>query len=77
MPITTDTLREIRTLVRGGFNRRDQIVSIVCEEMYAPGELDQQEIEASVDSDSPLSRRKGRTGPPLPTAQNWMRCFRH
>src|SRR5882757_6037581 len=61
MPITTDTLREIRTLVRGGFNRRDEIVSIVCEEMYAPGELDQQEIEASVDSEfAALEEEKAR-----------------
>ena len=61
MPIGTETLREIRTLVRGGFNRRDEIVSIFCEEMYVPGELDQQEIEASVDSEfAALEKEKKR-----------------
>jgi hypothetical protein len=61
MPIGTETLREIRTLVRGGFNRRDEIVAIFCEEMYAPGELDQQEIEASVDSEfAALEKEKER-----------------
>jgi hypothetical protein len=37
MRLSPDTLREIEGLVRGGFEERDRIIEIVCQEMYEPG----------------------------------------
>ena len=39
MKTPAEILREIDGLVRGGFEERDRIIEILCEEMYAPGEL--------------------------------------
>src|SRR4051812_3932854 len=50
MSIAPATLSEIDAQVRGGFEARDRIIEIFCEEMYAPGELDPAEVEAAVDS---------------------------
>jgi hypothetical protein len=50
MPLNSDALREIDGLVRGGFEQRDRIIEILCEEMYAPGELDEAEVIAAVDA---------------------------
>lgn len=48
MPLSPDTLKEIEAQVRGGFEDRERIIEIFCEEMYAPGELDSTEVEAAV-----------------------------
>ena len=48
MPLSPETLREIDSLVRGGFEQRDQIIEILCEEMYSPGELAKAEVTAAV-----------------------------
>jgi len=50
MPLSTDTLREIEAQVRSGFEKRERIIEIFCEEMYAPGELDPAEVEHAVDA---------------------------
>jgi hypothetical protein len=50
MPLNPEVLREIEALVRGGFEERAQIIEIFCEEMYAPGELDEAEVTATVDA---------------------------
>jgi len=50
MPLNSDALHEIDGLVRGGFEKRDRIIEILCEEMYAPGELDEAEVIAAVDA---------------------------
>lgn len=50
MPLSSDALHEIDGLVRGGFEKRDRIIEIMCEEMYAPGELDEAEVIAAVDA---------------------------
>src|SRR5258706_4872545 len=50
MPLNPEVLREIDGLVRGGFEERDRIIEILCEEMYAPGELDVPEVTAAVDA---------------------------
>ena len=49
MPLSPETVREIEAQVRGGFEDRERIIEIFCEEMYAPGELDATEVEAAVD----------------------------
>jgi hypothetical protein len=36
--------------VRGGFESPDGIVEIVCEEIYAPGELDPEEVASAVEA---------------------------
>jgi hypothetical protein len=43
------TKEEIATLVRSGFYERERLQEIVCEEMYAPGELDTTEVERAID----------------------------
>jgi hypothetical protein len=50
MGLSPDTLREIDGLVRGGFEERDRIIEILCQEMYAPEELDEAEVTAAVDA---------------------------
>ncbi|MGI9572502.1 DUF6891 domain-containing protein [Alloalcanivorax xenomutans] len=50
MSLSVNTLGEIRALVRGGFDERDDIIGILCEEMYEPGELDEQAVEQAVDA---------------------------
>jgi hypothetical protein len=50
MPLSPETLREIDSLVRGGFEERARIIEILCEEMYAPGELAEAEVTAAVDA---------------------------
>ena len=48
MTLPVETQDEIKAMVRGGFEEHDRIVEIFCEEMYAPGELAPQEVEAAV-----------------------------
>ena len=50
MPLEQDTLDEIATLVKAGFDDRDRILEIFMEEMYEPGDLDQDEVEAALDA---------------------------
>jgi len=50
MPLSPETQREIDGLVRGGFEDRARIIEIFCEEMYAPGELDEAEVVATIDA---------------------------
>ena len=49
MALDANVLREINTLVRGGFEDGDRIIEILCEEMYEPGELPEDEVVAAVD----------------------------
>lgn len=61
MPIGAETLSEIRALVRGGFNRRDEIVTLFCEEMYAPGRGRSAGDRSLVDSEfATLEKEKAR-----------------
>lgn len=48
MALAKDVLEQIDVLVRGGFETAEDIVTIVCEEMYAPGELDRVAVERAV-----------------------------
>jgi len=50
MSLSPETLREIDSLVRGGFEERDRVIEILCEEMYAPGELAEADVIAAVDA---------------------------
>jgi hypothetical protein len=50
MRLSPDNLREIEGLVRGGFEERDRIIEILCEEICAPGELDETEVTTAVDA---------------------------
>jgi hypothetical protein len=50
MRLSPDTLHKIEGFVRGGFEKRDRIIEIICQEMYAPGELDEAEVTAAVDA---------------------------
>jgi hypothetical protein len=49
MSLNSETLSEIAAVVRGGFEERDSIVEIFCEEMYEPGELDPADVQAAVE----------------------------
>lgn len=49
MPLPSETLKEIDVQVRGGFEDRERIIEIFTEEMYAPGDLDPEEVEAAID----------------------------
>lgn len=50
MTLDAEALQRIRDLVRGGSETRRRIIQILCEDIYAPGELDQNEVDAAVDA---------------------------
>ena len=50
MALDRDVLDEIDVLVRGGFEARDDIVEILCEEMFEPGELSATDVADAVDA---------------------------
>jgi hypothetical protein len=45
-----EVLEEVSTLVRSGFWSKERINEIVCEEIYAPGELDTHKVSEAIDS---------------------------
>ena len=47
--MSPEVLKEISWRVRSGFYRRDDLVPIFCEEMYALGELVPEEVAATID----------------------------
>jgi hypothetical protein len=49
MALDSRLLQQIRHLVRGGFVNRNRAVEIICEELYAPGELPADEVATAVD----------------------------
>jgi hypothetical protein len=48
--LSWETKEEITTLVRCGFYDRERLQEIFCEEMYAPGELDTEEVARAIDA---------------------------
>jgi hypothetical protein len=50
MPLSPDTLREIEEFVRRGFEERDHIIEIFCQETFTPEEIDKAEVTAAVDA---------------------------
>lgn len=50
MPLSPEHLQEVALHIRGGFDDRDRVVEAFCEEIYEPGELDPEEVEAAVDA---------------------------
>lgn len=48
MTLSAETLDEIQARVRGGFDDRDRIVEVICEEMYEPGQVNPEEVETEV-----------------------------
>jgi hypothetical protein len=50
MPLAPEIFGQIRSFVRRGFETREQIVEIFCEEIYEPGELDEAEVAVAVDA---------------------------
>lgn len=49
MPLNHEVQDEITVLVHGGFDDASRIVEIIVDEMYEPGELDEDEVQAFVD----------------------------
>jgi hypothetical protein len=50
MRVSPDTLRKIEGFVRAGFEERDRIIEIICQESYAPGEIDEAEVTVAADA---------------------------
>jgi hypothetical protein len=46
-----ETNSEIACFVRSGFYERERLKEIFCEEMYAPGELDPDDVAAAIDAE--------------------------
>jgi len=44
-----EVLEEISTLVRSGFYNKERLVTVFCEEMYAPGQLNPNEVSTQID----------------------------
>jgi hypothetical protein len=49
--LSPDTSEEISALVRSGFYDKELLMTILCEEMYAPGELEPGDVSAALDSE--------------------------
>ncbi|WP_431732095.1 DUF6891 domain-containing protein, partial [Adonisia turfae] len=47
--LSSETVQEIAALVRSGFYRKNRLMDIFCEEMYAPGDLEPDEVSAAID----------------------------
>ena len=48
--LETETQSEIASMVRSGFYDRERLIEVFTEEMYAPGELDTNEVESEIDA---------------------------
>lgn len=48
--LENETQAEIASLVRSGFCDRQRLIEVFTEEMYAPGELDANEVESEIDT---------------------------
>ncbi len=46
--LTLEDRDQISVLVRSGFYENEQIIEILCEQMYEPGELDPGEVDAAI-----------------------------
>jgi hypothetical protein len=46
-----ETLEHISTLVRSGFHPKEILMEMFCEEIYAPGELDPDEVSSAIDAE--------------------------
>lgn len=51
MSLSADTALEISAFVRAGFEERERIIEVFCEELYEPGELDPAEVADAVDAE--------------------------
>jgi hypothetical protein len=47
--LAPETLDQIWRLVRSGFCDKDELMEVVCEELYAPGELSEDEVSEALD----------------------------
>jgi len=48
--LATETQTEIASMVRSGFYGRERLIEVFTEEMYAPGELDTNDVVSAIDT---------------------------
>jgi hypothetical protein len=65
---TVNTLKpeireEMTTLVRAGFYNKKRLMEILCEEMYAPGELNPTDVSAAIDEELAKYEAEKKTWP--------------
>lgn len=75
-PLDDEVSHEIRKLVRGGFEGPDRIVEIVCEELYEPGEQDEDEVRASMRRELEALRQEQESWPKETDCDRLSRAFR-
>ena len=75
MALTNETRDEINTLVRGGYEAPERLVEILTEEMYEPGELDEDEVQAFVDQCVALLERSKAGWPTVTDCDRLDRAF--
>ena len=75
MPLTDETLGEIDTQVRSGFESRERVIEIFCEEMYAPGDLDPNEVSSAVDAAIQAHEQAKTTWPEITDCERLDRAF--
>jgi hypothetical protein len=75
MPLSAEVLRNIGGLVRGGFEERDRIIEILCEEMHEPGELDEAEVTVAVDAAFASLEKDKATWPSMTDCDKLDRAF--
>ena len=75
MPLTDETLGEIDTQVRSGFESRERVIEIFCEEMYAPGDLDPNDVSSAVDAAIQAHEQAKTTWPEITDCERLDRAF--
>jgi hypothetical protein len=63
MTLSPEILGQIEEFVRRGFETREQIIEVFCEELYGPGELDEADVASAVDSAFALLENERATWP--------------
>lgn len=75
MPLSEETQGEIEAMVRSGFEDRDRVISIFCEEIYAPGDLDPEEVESATDEAFKKLQKEKRSWPTVTDCDKLNRIF--
>lgn len=75
MPLPEETLAEIDTQVRSGFESRERVIEIFCEEKYAEGDLDPSEVTVAVDAAITAHEESKATWPEVTDCDRLDRAF--
>ncbi len=74
--LSPEILTHINEKVREGFQAKEDLLVAFCEEMYEPGELDEDEVSAALDAAFERLAAEQLAGRRSPIATGWIKCLR-